>query len=293
MYRNKYWLAYTLISTLLIGCSTAKKAVVEHKGSKVYSKQHPEGIDINAESRTTRVLKDEKDSSVIQRDGYFITREKRIIATTTEEDPYLSKIQNNQEFEGKVEPLPLLAKPVKQTAVQIESNTVNTSVMAEPKVNNHLGKSDQHTEIVTEAKDLDDLTASGFLLANPAGMQNMSWPIAGAPEVRSRFGKVGGKFNDGIVINSPLGTKVLAAGDGKVLHCGKEFEGYGNIVIIKHDQDIMTAYAHLQDVMVKQGDKIKKGQVIATVGKSGNVKDAQLHFSMRKGKKTINPEAKL
>jgi murein DD-endopeptidase MepM/ murein hydrolase activator NlpD len=135
-------------------------------------------------------------------------------------------------------------------------------------------------------------TNAEFVAATPLNLDKFEWPVSGG-KVLARFGKHGNKFNEGINIGAPIGSNVNAAGDGKVIYIGSNIEGYGNLIIIKHDGDLMTAYSHVKDVLVERGNKVTKGQRIATVGNSGNVKDPQVHFSIRKGKKTINPEQSL
>lgn len=116
-----------------------------------------------------------------------------------------------------------------------------------------------------------------------------SWPVRG--KVVSKFGpKNGGLYNDGINISAPLGTKVKASEDGAVAYVGNELKGYGNLVIIKHSSGFITAYAHLSKTLVKKGQKVKKSDVIAEVGSTGNVKSPQLYFGLRKGRDAINPE---
>lgn len=129
----------------------------------------------------------------------------------------------------------------------------------------------------------------GFNIPTPLNSSKFEWPVPSG-KVLARFGKNGNKFNEGINISAPLGSNVNAAGDGKVIYIGNNIEGYGNLVIVKHDNDLMTAYSHVKDVLVDRGNKVSKGQRIATIGNTGNVKEPQLHFSVRKGKKTINPE---
>jgi len=130
-----------------------------------------------------------------------------------------------------------------------------------------------------------------FKLANPIDNPKYQWPVEG--DVLARYGKVGNKFNEGVNIASPLGAPVSAASDGKIVYIGKNVEGYGNLVIIKHDKDIMTAYAHLSEVVVERGAVVKKGESIGAIGQAGNVDQPQVHFSVRKGKKTVNPELPL
>lgn len=130
--------------------------------------------------------------------------------------------------------------------------------------------------------------SNSFKVSSPLDSGQFDWPVEG--KVLSRYGKIGNRFNDGINIAAPLGTPVVAAAEGKVIYIGENIEGYGNLVIIKHENDYMTAYAHLKDVVVERGAKVKRGESIGTIGQSGNISQSQLHFSIRKGRKTINPE---
>ena len=114
------------------------------------------------------------------------------------------------------------------------------------------------------------------------------WPVKG--KLISKYGKsTDGFFNDGININSKLNQKVGASNDGVVIYSGNEIPGYGNLVLIKHSQNWITAYAHLGKVTIEKGDKVKKGEIIGLVGKTGNVRKPQLHFEIRKGKEAVNP----
>jgi len=136
------------------------------------------------------------------------------------------------------------------------------------------------TKVATRDKD--------FKVPAPINSKRFEWPVHG--KILSRYGNNANKFNDGINIAATAGTPVTAASEGKVAYIGNNVEGYGNLVILKHDNDIMTAYAHLDDIAVERGAQVKKGESIGTVGKSGNITQPQLHFSVRKGKKTVDPE---
>lgn len=114
------------------------------------------------------------------------------------------------------------------------------------------------------------------------------WPVRG--RVLATYGSSpGGGHNDGINIAAPLGTPVRAIDSGTVVYAGNEVKGYGNIVLIRHANGWISAYAHLDDVGVKPGDAISSGEVIAKVGSSGGVTQPQLHFELRRGKKSVNP----
>ena len=114
------------------------------------------------------------------------------------------------------------------------------------------------------------------------------WPVKGKL-LSSYGGKSEGLQNDGINIAAPRGAPVRAAENGVVAYSGNELRGFGNLLLLKHSGGWITAYAHNETLLVKRGDKIKKGQTIAKVGSSGSVQNPQLHFELRKGKKAIDP----
>lgn len=119
--------------------------------------------------------------------------------------------------------------------------------------------------------------------------QGFLWPVKG--KVISAFGpKEKGLQNDGINIAAPKGTIVRAAQNGVVAYAGNELRGFGNLLLVKHSDGWITAYAHNDSLLVKKGDKISKGQDIAKIGSTGNVSTPQLHFELRKGRQAIDPE---
>jgi murein DD-endopeptidase MepM/ murein hydrolase activator NlpD len=114
------------------------------------------------------------------------------------------------------------------------------------------------------------------------------WPVRG--KVIASYGaKTNGKSNDGINLAVPEGTPVKAAEDGVVAYAGNELKGYGNLVLVRHANGYVTAYAHASELLVKRGDPIKRGQVIAKSGQSGEVASPQLHFEIRKGSNPVDP----
>jgi murein DD-endopeptidase MepM/ murein hydrolase activator NlpD len=114
------------------------------------------------------------------------------------------------------------------------------------------------------------------------------WPVRG--KVITAYGaKANGKANDGINLAVPEGTPVKAADDGVVAYSGNELKGYGNLVLVRHSNGYVTAYAHASELLVKRGDTIKRGQVIAKSGQSGEVASPQLHFEIRKGSSPVDP----
>jgi murein DD-endopeptidase MepM/ murein hydrolase activator NlpD len=114
------------------------------------------------------------------------------------------------------------------------------------------------------------------------------WPVRG--KVITGYGaKTNGKSNDGINLAVPEGTPVKAAEDGVVAYSGNELKGYGNLILVRHSNGYVTAYAHASELMVKRGDTIKRGQIIAKSGQSGEVGSPQLHFEIRKGSQPVDP----
>ena len=114
------------------------------------------------------------------------------------------------------------------------------------------------------------------------------WPVNG--KVISPFGsKNGGLHNDGINIAAPRGTPVRAAENGVVVYSGNQIRGFGNLLLIRHSDGWVTAYAHNDTLLVKKGQQVKRGETIARVGSTGNVTQPQLHFELRKGTEAVDP----
>jgi len=114
------------------------------------------------------------------------------------------------------------------------------------------------------------------------------WPVRG--QVVSGFGpKPDGLRNDGIDIAVPENTPIKAADDGIVIYAGNQLKTFGNLVLVRHNNQYVTAYAHAKDLRVKQGDAIKAGEIIGTSGQTGNVATPQVHFEIRKGSTPVDP----
>lgn len=122
----------------------------------------------------------------------------------------------------------------------------------------------------------------------PRRKGGFSWPVEG--KIVSGFGpKANGLHNDGVNISVPANTPVKAAQNGVVAYSGNELKGYGNLLLLRHSDGWMTAYAHNSKLLVKRGDRVTKGQIIARAGQTGNVSKPQVHFELRKGSKVVNP----
>jgi murein DD-endopeptidase MepM/ murein hydrolase activator NlpD len=121
-----------------------------------------------------------------------------------------------------------------------------------------------------------------------AGSGKFRWPVRG--RIIANFGKRNdGTHNDGINLAVPQGTEIHAVEGGKVAYAGNELKGYGNLVLIRHDNGWVSAYAHADQVLVKRDDIVRRGQVIAKAGKTGTVDQPQLHFELRQGSKPVDP----
>jgi len=121
-------------------------------------------------------------------------------------------------------------------------------------------------------------------VGRPQGV--LQWPLRGV--LYARFGKKGKEPHDGIDLAAPAGTPVKTAAPGTVLFAGDQ-RAYGLIVIVQHQGELITLYAHNRDLRVKTGQLVREGQVVATVGDSGRTSGPHLHFEVRKGGLPVDP----
>lgn len=122
--------------------------------------------------------------------------------------------------------------------------------------------------------------------SSPEGNQKFPWPVQG--KVIGNYGR-GAGGGDGIRIAAPEGTPIHAILEGKVIYAGNEIKNLENLVLIEHEGGWISAYGCTKELLVKNGDRVKKGQSIAQVGGTGNVEQPQLYFEIRKNKKTVDP----
>jgi murein DD-endopeptidase MepM/ murein hydrolase activator NlpD len=121
---------------------------------------------------------------------------------------------------------------------------------------------------------------------------HFAWPLKG--RVIQNYGATdNGERNDGINIAAARGEPVHAAASGTVSYCGNELKGYGNLVLIRHDNGYITAYAHVDSFTVGRDDRVVAGQVIGYAGSTGDVATPQLHFEIRRGVHPVDPKALL
>ena len=186
---------------------------------------------------------------------------------------------------------PVVREPAIETATPEPQN--QAVVTSSPAVNNQT-VNPQAAEVPENLPDnlpLPPRRPVSTALASPPALdpKGFIWPLKG--RILTRFGPIEkGLKNDGLNIAAPVGAPVRAAQNGIVAYSGNALKGFGQLVLIKHDRGYVTAYAHNQAILVKAGQQVQRGQVIARAGESGNVSSPQLHFQLRKGQKSLDPQ---
>ena len=146
-----------------------------------------------------------------------------------------------------------------------------------------IGDSDKVSQEVTSRSTSDVRHAK---LSNNGHSYRLDWPVQG--KITSRYGRRWGRAHDGIDIGAPQGTPVRAADDGEVLYSSRH-GSYGNLVLVRHSDDLVTVYAHHKINLVRKGQQVSRGQLIAKVGQSGRATGPHLHFEVRRGAQPDNP----
>jgi len=205
------------------------------------------------------------------------------VAKVETPSPKLAKIEMPKaEKLAKVEPVRAAVEPQKlakaepQAAVKIEAQA--------PKAPETLKLAKAEPAPAPEPVTTGSIASA----SKDAGSKDLGgdfrWPAKGRIINGFRAGS-----NDGINIAVPEGTPVKAADEGVVAYAGGELKGYGNLVLVKHSNGFVSAYAHNGALAVKKGETVKRGQQIATSGQTGNVSSPQLHFELRKGSTPVDP----
>jgi murein DD-endopeptidase MepM/ murein hydrolase activator NlpD len=195
---------------------------------------------------------------------------------------------------GAVSPGPVTPGPVTPGAVRLGEvpSPPATSSSQAPTLLNGAGTASDSPAGAERVARADTATATDAAPARSNSVAGagprLRWPVSG--KVISNFGpRPDGTNNDGVNLAVPMGTDVHAAEDGVVAYAGDELKGYGNLVLIRHDNGWVTAYAHADEILVKRGDRIKRGQVIAKAGRTGQVDQPQVHFELRQSQKPVDP----
>ena len=181
-----------------------------------------------------------------------------------------------------------LTIPGAQASPAVKASAPAVAAPAKP-VASAAPKEAEPVQNVNVVAPTDPLGKEAAKLAEGTGaVPKFRWPANG--RVIAGYGPTtNGQQNDGINIALPENTPVKAAEDGVVAYAGNELKGYGNLVLVRHPNGYVTAYAHAKELLVKRGDQVKRGQVIARSGQTGNVNAPQLHFEIRKGASPLDP----
>ncbi len=132
------------------------------------------------------------------------------------------------------------------------------------------------------------VAGAGHLPSPPPSSGGFGWPVIG--RIIATFGpKPGGLRNDGINIAAPRGAPVRATDSGVVAYAGDGIRAFGKLILIRHGNGWVSAYAHNDEMLVRRGDIVRRGQIIARVGQTGLVDSPQLHFELRRGKRPVDP----
>ena len=180
----------------------------------------------------------------------------------------------------------LLSKPVIVPPAEPEAPVLDAAV---PVIQTDVPPVPPPKPAILTASTTPTVLASGALPPPPPrSKSSFLWPVEG--DVINGFGpKLGGQHNDGINIVAPRGTAVRAAENGVVAYIGNELRGYGNLVLIRHADGWITAYAHNEVVLVSRGETVRRGETIGRVGSTGDVATPQSHFELRRGTRSVDP----
>lgn len=181
------------------------------------------------------------------------------------------------------------AAPAKvATAAKVDPATTGGTVKAQKPATDapKLATYTPPKKAIEDAEAEDDAEAPGA-----TGIGKMRWPVRG--RVVSSYGSSGGSKNDGIDISVPEGTPVKAAENGVVIYAGDGLKEFGNTVLVRHENGLVTVYGHASELKVSRGQTVKRGQEIAVSGMSGSAKTPKLHFEVRKNSAPVDPSTYL
>lgn len=185
-------------------------------------------------------------------------------------------------YEGQFLKLPGSIVEYKETQVRVAS--------VQKSVKSSAGKHSARKAAGKQTKKAAQKTSVRLPAPPTRSKAKFAWPVDG--HVMTKFGSAGaGRHNDGINIKVKEGVSVRASENGVVAYAGNELKGFGNLLLIKHADGWITAYAHNASLLVKRGQTVTRGQPIAKAGHTGSAKEAQLHFEIRKGTKAVDPLA--
>ena len=183
------------------------------------------------------------------------------------------------------------AAEIQQAAIQSSQSTVPSAKVESVErevLNSKTPEAAKNNKATVQKASVNSRAKIPDATPKMSGTGKFMRPVDG--KIISNFGpKADGLMNDGINIKAVRGSPVRAAENGIVVYNGNDLEGYGNLILIRHENKMMSAYAHLDKTLIKRGAKVVRGQSIGTVGSTGQVNSPQLHFEIRKGSTPLNP----
>jgi murein DD-endopeptidase MepM/ murein hydrolase activator NlpD len=187
-------------------------------------------------------------------------------------------------------------KPTAKKKAPVKKAAVVAKVVEAPAPAKALDKTQtaaiKPTESAPSSAVIEEAEKDTVAAPNATGISKLRWPVRGRTLVG--YGQAdAGKANDGIDISVPNGTPVKSAENGVVIYAGTGLKDFGNTVLVRHDNGLVTVYGHNGDISVKRGQTVRRGQELAKSGMSGNTKVPKLHFEVRKNSKPINPATEL
>lgn len=268
--------ASLILLLLSVAACTQEAAPVDYRGSRFYGREHEQALD-RPDHETY------SEDSPRYKPGYARPVEKAAVPTVAEADlppPTETPASRNPAFP----PPPAPQGSLSLSERELPPPTATDSAQSLQEKQLAIAPATAPAAASTPA------AAAPANTAPAATATSFIWPVTGG-SILSHFGpRPGHKANDGINISAGDGEPIWASADGTVVYAGNELKGYGNMVIIRHPNGFMTAYAHASSIGVVKGDNVKQGQVIAYVGTSGGVKEPQIHFAIRNGKTPVDPE---
>jgi murein DD-endopeptidase MepM/ murein hydrolase activator NlpD len=262
--------------------------------AKMATDQAPKAQPVGCQGDGCHVVKKGETVAAIAR-GYGLT-EKQILEANHIPNARLIKVGQTLAIPGREAPRQEIAsngvKPEAPIAEPQQRQAADAQAVQEPA---HPQVADATNPLKAPPTDVKMTSARQeptceAALANPLPRMGKSFrkPVEGM--VIGQFGpQQDGSVNEGLTISVPKGTPVKAAENGVVAYVGDELPGFGNLILIRHADEFVTAYAHTDEIMVKKCDVVKRGQVVAKAGSTGDASQPQLHFEIRKNAKPVDP----
>ena len=287
------------LSIFFVGC-TQKNAPIVDRSKIKYTKQNV--LNKNKYKNLKNIAIAHNEIKVQPKENlYSIARNynispKELIELNKLQEPYQLKVGDKLIIPSAVAENTKNTQATEKNAIKFLNEPQKNSISVQENINKKAKQAG--TALTTnnqQAKLNISATANNFTFPKLISSKDYGfiWPVDSGIII-SRFGpKNAGFYNDGINIQTAEESPVKAINNGVVAYVGNELKGYGNLVIIKHQENWISAYAHLKNFSVKRGQKITQGQQIGKVGKDNKTNKSQIYFGLRKNKTAVNPESYL